>query len=380
MVDVTDMDVRIMTDVDALIESLQKIGENLDGATGTRRITNRLGELAQLANRLHRKHSPKPQTKTPLSTVPTDPALVELNERLALVRDRVRGVAKQGQAGFYLYGRAGTSKTFTVRTTLEDLGVKYQYENGHITPIGLFEAFEEFPDDIFVLDDVSEIFKQPTAKGVLLAALGSQPDGIREIRYKRKGKTAKVRFTGGIIAISNLELHGDELITAIKSRVQTLNFNPSDDQISALMRQIAANGHSLDGEGMSSKECEKVCDFLLERCLKLNVRPDVRMLVDKAFKDFLLWRMGESETHWHDLINSALEDQLVALTHPLDVHVPTKLEEEIAELDQLEGILKQFPAHDARLDAFVTATGKSKRTYQRRMRQLKTMARLPSPR
>ena len=365
-------------ELDDLIESLRLIGDGLEGEKITSKIQGRLGELAKLAHRIYRQHSPK-QKVTPTSTEPlsTDPALAELNERLALVRDRVRGVAKQGQAGFYLYGRAGTSKTYTVRTTLDELGVKYQYQNGHITPIGLFETFEEHPDGIIVLDDVGEIFKQPTAKGILLAALGSQPNGVREIRYKRQGVTAKVRFRGGVIAISNLELHGDELINAIKSRVQSLNYNPTDDQISALMRQIAAKGHQLDGEKMSPKECEKVCDFLLERCRKLETHPDVRMLIDKAFKDYLLWRMGESETHWHDLINSALEDQLVTLTHPIDVHVPSKQEEEAFELDTLEDILKQFSTHDERLNVFMSATGKSKRTYQRRMRQLKAMGRLP---
>jgi len=374
----TENSENLKMELDALIESLRLIGDGLDGETITSMIQGRLGELAKMAHRLHRQHSPKSVVKTTTAaTVPTDPALAELNERLALVRDRVRGVAKQGQAGFYLYGRAGTSKTYTVRTTLDELGVKYQYQNGHITPVGLFETFEEHPDGIIVLDDVSEIFKQPSAKGILLAALGSQPNGVREIRYKRQGVNAKVRFRGGVIAISNLELHGDELINAIKSRVQSLNYNPTDDQISALMRQIATNGHQLDGEKMKPKECEKVCDFLLERCRKLDMHPDVRMLIDKAFKDYLLWRMGESETHWNDLINSALEDQLVALTHPVDLHVPTKHEEEAAELDKLEEIVNRFSTHEERLEAFMTATGKSKRTYQRRMRQLKTMGRLP---
>lgn len=372
------MNMKVSQDLDDLLKSLRLLREHLEGETPSAAIKAGLTELARLAQTLHRQHAPKPVAKITAATTVADPALAELNERLALVRDRVRGVAKQGQAGFYLYGRPGTSKTYTVRTTLDDLNVPYQYQNGHITPIGLFETFEDHPDGIIVLDDVSEIFKQPTAKGILLAALGNQPNGVREIRYKRKGVTAKVRFRGGVIAISNLELHGDELIAAIKSRVQTLNYNPTDDQISALMRQIAANGHKSDGHTMSPKESKQVCEFLLERCKKLELHPDVRMMVDKAFKDFVLWKSGESETHWHDLIISALEDQLVTLTHPVELYVPTKQEEEAAELNTLEEIMKTIAAHEERLDAFVTATGRSKRTYQRRMKQLKAMKRLPS--
>ncbi len=64
------------------------------------------------------------------------------------------------------------------------------------------------------------------------------------------------------------------------------------------------------------------------------------MLVDKAFTDFALSKSGESESHWQNLINSDLEDQLVKLKHPVDLHVPTKMEEEAAELDVLEDIAK----------------------------------------
>lgn len=362
-----------------LIESLRRIGQSLEGQELPDWIHDKLGELARLAQRIRRQHPPKQVVKkTSAETVSTDPALARLNEQQALVRDRVRGVAKQGQAGFYLYGRAGTSKTYTVLKTLEELGVKPVYVNGHITPIGLFEEFEKQPDSIFVLDDVGEIFKQPTAKGILLAALGSQPNGVRTITYRRHGhKTATVNFRGGVIAISNLKLHGDELIAAIKSRVQTLNYNPTDEQVSALMRAIAAKGHQIEGQQLARKDCETVCEFLLDLCKTLNIKPDVRMLVDKAFKDFLLWKTGESETHWHDLINSALGEQLVNLSHPVDLHVPTKKEEEAAELDQLEEIVKKFPKQEERSRAFMDATGKTLRTFQRRMKQLKTMGRLP---
>lgn len=362
--------------LDHIIDSLRQISDNLATEKTSQSVAKKLNEAARLAQRINRKHSPTPKKET-TNSHSTDPHLDELNERLALVRDRVRGVSMQGQAGFYLYGRAGTSKTYTVRTTLDQLGVPYLYQNGHITPIGLFETLEENPNGIIVLDDVGEIFKQPTAKGILLAALGSQPNGIREVKYKRKGITVKVQFTGGIIAISNLELHGDELIAAIKSRVQTLNYNPTDDQITALMRSICANGHRWEGRRMTSKECEKVCDHLLERCKELEARPDVRMLVDKAFKDYVLWKTGESESHWKDLINSALEDQLIQLQYPIDFHVPTKREEEADELNTLEEVCKEFSTIEDRLEAFMDRTGKSKRTYHRRMRQLKALGRIP---
>ena len=61
----------------------------------------------------------------------------------------------------------------------------------------------------------------------------------------------------------------------------------------------------------------------------------------------------------------------------MTAYVPTKKEEEAAELDTLEKIVQEFAKRQDRIDAFVKETGKSSRTFHRRMRQLKTMGRLP---
>ena len=43
--------------------------------------------------------------------------LRELMQQMKVLKDRVRGVVHGKYNGLYLYGRAGTAKTFTVRTT-----------------------------------------------------------------------------------------------------------------------------------------------------------------------------------------------------------------------------------------------------------------------
>ncbi len=103
-------------------------------------------------------------------------SLSELYASLKVMRDRIRGVAQGYHAGFYLFGRPGTSKTYTVKKTLDELGVKYEYFNGHLTAIGLLDLLEEFPDSIIILDDVSEIFGDRKALQMFLAALGNQPE------------------------------------------------------------------------------------------------------------------------------------------------------------------------------------------------------------
>jgi len=121
-------------------------------------------------------------------------ALQELQQRLAVVRDRVRGVARRHYTGFYLFGRPGTSKTYTVRTTLDELNFAYEYHLGHLTPMGLFDLLAEQHDRVLVLDDVSEILTNRIALQVLLAALGNQPHatGTRIVKYRRQGRDITV--------------------------------------------------------------------------------------------------------------------------------------------------------------------------------------------
>ena len=59
--------------------------------------------------------------------------LAELDRRQAVVRDMVRGVARQYATGLYLCGRPGTAKTHTVRRVLEqEIREPYVYQRGHI--------------------------------------------------------------------------------------------------------------------------------------------------------------------------------------------------------------------------------------------------------
>jgi hypothetical protein len=79
---------------------------------------------------------------------------------------------------------------------------------------------------------------------ILLSAL-EHPTGrdpSRVIKYRRQGREARAVFRGGIVCISNRELHDDELLGAFKSRVHTLNYDPTDAQLGALMLDIADRG------------------------------------------------------------------------------------------------------------------------------------------
>ena len=304
-----------------------------------------------------------------MSEIEQNGPLAKLQQRLKVIRDRVRGVAMRQHAGFYLYGRPGTSKTHTVRTTLEEMGTPYAYQPGHLTDLGLFDLLSENHDRIVLLDDVSSIFKQKIGLQLLLAALGNQSSerGARIIKYKRRGLEETIRFTGGIIAISNLELHAEPVLEAIKSRVNYLKYDPSDQQIEALMLEIASKGWSTHVGSMTADECREVAEYLIAGSHRLSVRLDVRNLVDKAFPDYLQHRSKMAETHWKDLIRTTLEEQLVELHHTpeLESREASKRKEQIIA----RSLENEFPNRESRVAKWLEVTGKSERAYYRRLKE-----------
>lgn len=293
----------------------------------------------------------------------------ELVLELKVVQDRVRGVIKRTSNGLYLHGRPGTSKTYTVRSTLDSHAVRYMYSTGHLTPIGLFRLLDIHRDRIIVLDDVSSIFNQPIALQLLLAALGNPHDssGVRRVCHTTAKGDSVVDFTGGIICISNLPLksHSNQVINALSDRVNVISYDPSDDQIIALIEQIASQGI----DGVSSKHSVKVAKFLISECHRQNVKPTVRLFIDKAIKDFKLWQMKGSELHWQDLVTSNLQQQLVPLLHPTTDLSRTDLKE--AEHRIIAEICKTHDTPADRLEEWVTRTGKSQAAFYRRVAELK---------
>lgn len=248
----------------------------------------------------------------------------------------------------------------------------YHYHDGHLTPMGLFDLLAEQHDRVIVLDDVSAIFSQKIALQILLAALGNQPDesGVRVIKYRRQGHERTVRFQGGIICISNLQLHAAPLLQALKSRVHYLKYDPTDEQMAALMRSIAAHGWPTGEPVVSAKEGIEVTEFLIAESTRLGCRLDLRLLVDKAFPDYLQHRDGDTEAHWKDLVIATLEEQLVELRHTPATAPSGRAERKQDERLLVQRLVAEHSNRQARLKAWHEGTGKSARAYYRRLKEL----------
>lgn len=295
-------------------------------------------------------------------------ALDTLRKRQSLIRDRIRGVVHGVANGVYLHGRAGVSKTYMVRKTLEDLCQRYAYSNGHLTPVGLFELIEANPHSVIVLDDVSTTFGTPKALQLLLAALGTPHDGsrTRTIRYKTANTDRVVYFEGSIIAISNLALceHSNQVLQALQDRVHVMAYEPTDEEVEAQIRQIAGSSP----RGIAAPDAVDVARYLLDECRAAGVRPSVRLFIDKALTDFRQWKDDNTESHWHDLVRSSVRQIVLPQQHAL---------RDMSRKDRIAGerklvvdICATYCCREERLKAWKMFTGKSQSAFYRRVDEI----------
>lgn len=338
----------------------------------------------------------------------------QLNRQLSILRDLVRGVAHGHTNGLYIYGRPGTSKTWTVKTTLEKEGVEYVYQDGHLTPMGLFETLANNPNSIILMDDLGAAFENTITRQLLLAALGDQPpkvsptkkrsarkgkpttakptstkaktpkpktktatkvaspapqNGGRIIKYRRQGVNQVIVFTGSIIAISNVELHSKGVMEAIRSRVNHVSYNPTDDQLRVLILQIASQGYTTSqGYTISKEECVEIASLLIDESLRIGVRLDLRNLTHKAYPSFVQWKLQMTENHWHDLVRQSLLDQV---KHSDGENEKTRLNTKASEHMIVQMLFEKHKGDRATIIAkWCEMTGKSERAIYRRMSEL----------
>jgi hypothetical protein len=299
----------------------------------------------------------------------------ELNRRQAIVRDYVRGVARHYATGLYLFGRPGTSKTHTVRAVLEgEIREPYTYQRGHLTPMGLFELIAGQPYAVIVLDDLGAVLKSDVALQILLSALEhpTTRDRSRVVKYRRQGREDRAVFRGGIVCISNKELHDDEMLGAFKSRVHTLNYDPTDAQLGALMLDIADRGWP-SGSGnpeINPESARTIAHYLIGEMLRLACPFDLRLLVNKAFPDYQQWKDGEAESDWRDLITASIEQHLVAVRHSPEQPVSREARKD-EEHAIVQEIVQKHPCRDERVRVWIERTGKSERAFYRRLAEMR---------
>ncbi len=241
--------------------------------------------------------------------------LASMEHKLQLVRDRVRGVAEGYSNGFLLWGEGGTAKSFTVEETLKALRVGYKLTNSRLTGRGLFDLLAGHPDVVHVVEDAETLFSDKNAAGVLRSALWGQagPGGQQErvVCWQTAKGRSEVVFTGGIILVSNCGLDDTPQLRAIRTRIPCLRYQPTNQEVAALMRAVARRGHAHRDSILPPDRCLEVAEAIVERTVRLGRNLDLRLLVN-TFNDRLQYEAGSADTHWVDLLTSRMQERVVA--------------------------------------------------------------------
>lgn len=85
--------------------------------------------------------------------------LAELTKKLQIVKDYVGGVVRRRHTGFFIGGRAGIGKSYTVEGELTRLGEPYKMWNSAMTPRALFDRLAAYPDSTHLFEDIETVTK-----------------------------------------------------------------------------------------------------------------------------------------------------------------------------------------------------------------------------
>ena len=161
--------------------------------------------------------------------------------------------------------------------------------------------------------------------------------------------------------VSNVSLdeHKGAVLRAMQDRVIVLEHDPTDAEMWSLIYHVADR----------LKEVE-IADYLWDVCAEFQVRPSIRLFVDKAIPLFESWADGDSKKHWKDRLRSVVARRAVEARHFLTLADHKK------EMTRL--------AHEAweagstmpeRIELFEKLTGKSRATAYRYWQELGFVAR-----
>lgn len=300
-------------------------------------------------------------------------ALASLESKQLKIEDAVEQVARGVLNGYYLWGRGGTGKSFHVQTTLERLGVPYEFFNGKLSEPAFCQLLSDKPAGLFLLEDL--LLDSKTYELLKYALWGQRNKRgyeVRRVKPQTMRKSYDFVFEGQIILIMNRPLGGSFSTDALRSRVLCHRLEFTDEEMIALMREVSAEGFqhgskafrkwlrakTEDGNGiLSPEECQEVCEYIVERHRESRRGLDMRVLI-KSFASRLASNNGIGSLHWKDRV----EDHLSEVIQPeLKENRAARITRETAIANEIAGLPRAL-----RIAEWKKRTGKSEKAYYRR--------------
>ena len=303
--------------------------------------------------------------------------LNNLEKKFQVVRDRTAAVARGYSTGLFVHGNGGVGKSYTVLQELDRLEASYIVHNSRMTGKGLFNALEQSPEAIHVLEDMETITHDKAAQGVLRSACWGQTTDrdqrlmVRNVTWRTNRDDRTFEFTGGVIVTSNRPLANLPELQAIRTRIAVVHLQASQAELAALMRSISLEGYQRDGRTLAPQECMEVCNYMLKQARTVQRPLDMRVLAN-SYQDRLQWDDGHAGCRWEDLVAGRLNERPTAFKR--EVILGGRAEGEARDLEAARQVLATATDGEERLDLWVSKTGKSQATMYRCFAKLKETA------
>lgn len=321
-----------------------------------------------------------------------DAALVaEFDRKADLLSDLVYAVIEGRETGLMLFGRGGSSKSYTVRRALKQRGDRPLKEfQGRMTVRALYDQLCGNPKAIHLFEDMEDLPEAKDADTLLRSALHGQADDngkmIRRVSWNIMEGSAyspqqsSFNFYGGIVMISNRSMKDSPELRAMATRIKKIEHIITNAETGAKMRQIALSGwtaiaHHLDADEQDAKyslspdECGNVTEYVIDTWRTLGrIDLDFRMQ-QGAFSAFSSWRDGiYKRSSWQDIVKADMAQQIAE--RELDEQESPKS----AQKSQVEGeqklavkIYRDTGGGKRALSIWKKETGKSNMAFYRRL-------------
>lgn len=160
------------------------------------------------------------------------------------LRAYVRGAARREIGMLCVYGRGGTSKTWTIQHELAAIGARHLHLSCHVTPLATYEELALHKDETVFINDLDSFLKNATNVSLLKQLCETKP--VKRIAYTSKSPLAQdlprsFETKSNVIIDLNKLSTKDASIKALLTRGVSIYFDPTNDEVIANLKTWATD-------------------------------------------------------------------------------------------------------------------------------------------
>lgn len=240
--------------------------------------------------------------------------MARVNKRKAVLTTQVAALAKGFVNALFVWGPGGLGKTHCICAEMDSLcGKSWVHHTSYTTPKALMLELIERPEAIHVFEDCETLYKHEVGTSILRSACGEPKGRERFIDYKTAQETLRLKFSGGVMIVSNENIaRGKGALAAVASRFRPIRWDLNLEERMALILEIAKQSWAKGPWKLSAAQCKIVAKFLVEEMTNgtTGVAADLRLFAEHALPAYAQWLEDKTATNWQEIVRSKLSGEI----------------------------------------------------------------------